>query len=62
MAISEVWSKADGLTLERCVGVTQAALERQRERAMLPGVKEALEAEISFLKELKVKVSRLITK
>lgn len=40
--------------------VCQIALERQKDRSVLPGVREAVEAELQAIKTLREKVNRLL--
>lgn len=58
----EGFSKGDGLTLERCIVLAIAQMERRRDRDLLPSLKAAAEGEILFLRGLQEKVQRLITK
>lgn len=53
-------SKQEWLTVIRALVVCQTALERQQDRSVLPGVREAVEAEITAIKTLREKVNRLL--
>lgn len=58
--VSSPMSKQEWLTIVRALVVCQIALERQKDRSVLPGVREAVEAELQAIKTLREKVNRLL--
>lgn len=60
MAESSLMSKQEWLTIIRALVVCSDALERQQSRAVLPGVVEAVNGEIQAIRNLKLKVERLL--